>query len=192
MRPQEILSMIEEASGTRMFEEKKEDAFKKIAKKDKKVQEILNEIATDITPKMDKLREEKRSFLEWQKSCIELERIARTLRAWEWTDAQARVEAKAEEIGVAQKAIQQATKDMKQFNKEITAAEKNAEEVTAQRDKELKKGGKFKKLEEDVLEQGKAVAKIRTQVELKSGTIADEESQLATAEQELEQVCVRH
>jgi structural maintenance of chromosome 2 len=40
MKPQEVLSMIEEASGTRMFEERKEKALNTMAKKDKKVAEI--------------------------------------------------------------------------------------------------------------------------------------------------------
>lgn len=40
MKPQEILAMIEEAAGTRMFEEKKDRALKTIAKKDQKLQEI--------------------------------------------------------------------------------------------------------------------------------------------------------
>lgn len=37
MKPPEILSMIEEAAGTRMFESKKMAALKTIGKKDKKV-----------------------------------------------------------------------------------------------------------------------------------------------------------
>ena len=40
MKPPEILSMIEEAAGTRMFEDRKEKAVKNIAKKDPKLAEI--------------------------------------------------------------------------------------------------------------------------------------------------------
>jgi structural maintenance of chromosome 2 len=40
MKPPEILAMIEEAAGTRMFEEKKDKALKTIAKKDQKLAEI--------------------------------------------------------------------------------------------------------------------------------------------------------
>jgi structural maintenance of chromosome 2 len=40
MKPQEMLAMIEEAAGTRMFEMKKQNALKTIAKKDTKVAEI--------------------------------------------------------------------------------------------------------------------------------------------------------
>lgn len=40
MKPPEILAMIEEAAGTRMFEDRKEKAFKTMAKKDAKLEEI--------------------------------------------------------------------------------------------------------------------------------------------------------
>ena len=40
MRPQEVLGMVEEAAGTRMFEECKDKAKKTMGKKDKRVQEI--------------------------------------------------------------------------------------------------------------------------------------------------------
>lgn len=40
MKPAEILGMVEEAAGTRMFEERKDKAIKTMAKKDKKVEEI--------------------------------------------------------------------------------------------------------------------------------------------------------
>lgn len=40
MKPAEILGMVEEAAGTRMFEERKDKATKTMTKKDKKVEEI--------------------------------------------------------------------------------------------------------------------------------------------------------
>ncbi|KAJ3117966.1 Structural maintenance of chromosomes protein 2 [Phlyctochytrium bullatum] len=46
MKPVEVLAMIEEAAGTRMYEEKKEKAFKSIAKKDTKMNEILENSRT--------------------------------------------------------------------------------------------------------------------------------------------------
>ncbi|EIW52907.1 condensin complex subunit SMC2 [Trametes versicolor FP-101664 SS1] len=188
MKPQEILGMVEEAAGTRMFEERKEKALKTIAKKDKRVQEITNLLNEEITPKLDKLREEKRSYVQWQKTCTELERIARTLRAWEWTDARGRAAAKEKEVSAAEKDIASLKKKKDKHNAEIHAAEKDMERVNAQRDKELKKGGKFKKLEEEVSELGKTLAKVRTQVEIKNGTIADEEGKVVASAKELEEL----
>lgn len=42
MKPQEILGMVEEASGTRMFEDRKEKAWKTMARKEKKVEELAS------------------------------------------------------------------------------------------------------------------------------------------------------
>lgn len=84
MKPAEILSMIEEATGTRMFEERKERAFRTMAKKDQKVREIETLLDEEIKPKLDKLREEKRAFLEYQKASSELERLNRLAKAHEW------------------------------------------------------------------------------------------------------------
>ena len=89
--------MVEEAAGTRMFEERKDKAKKTMGKKEKKVQEITNLLEEEITPKLDTLRSEKRSYLQWQKACTELERVGRVLRAYEWTEAKERVAAKDKE-----------------------------------------------------------------------------------------------
>ena len=98
MRPPEILGLIEEAAGTRMYEERKDKARKTMDKKEKRVQEITALLEEEITPKLDTLREEKRSFLEYQKRSTELEKLARLLRAYEWKEATERVKRKDADI----------------------------------------------------------------------------------------------
>ena len=98
MRPPEILGLIEEAAGTRMYEERKDKARKTMAKKEKRVEEITALLEEEITPKLDTLREEKRSFLEYQKRNTELEKLARLLRAYEWKEATERVRRKEADI----------------------------------------------------------------------------------------------
>lgn len=98
MRPPEILGLIEEAAGTRMYEERKDKAKKTMDKKEKRVQEFTTLLEEEITPKLDTLREEKRSFLEYQKRTTELEKLARLLRAYEWREAAERVKRKEADI----------------------------------------------------------------------------------------------
>lgn len=62
MKPLEILSLIEEAAGTRTFEERKDKAQKTMAKKEAKLTEIRNLLSEEIEPKLEKLRNEKRNF----------------------------------------------------------------------------------------------------------------------------------
>ena len=59
MKPPEILSMIEETAGTRMYQSKKESALKTIEKKDAKVQEIERILKEEITPSLERLRKER-------------------------------------------------------------------------------------------------------------------------------------
>ena len=173
-----------------MFEERKAKAHRDIAKKEKKVQELEVLIAEEAAPKISKLREEKRQYVQWQKSCTELERIGRTLRAWEWTDARQRVTTKQAEIAVGEEKIAKQEKEKGRLEKEQAALDKDVTAVKVKRDKELQKGGKFKKLEEQVGELGKVVAKLRTQCEIKTQGIADEQTRVTTLGENLEKVVV--
>ncbi|XP_063495291.1 structural maintenance of chromosomes protein 2-like isoform X2 [Symphalangus syndactylus] len=66
MKPPEILSMIEEAAGTRMYEYKKIAAQKTIEKKEAKLKETKT-ILEEITATIEKLKEERSSYLDYQK-----------------------------------------------------------------------------------------------------------------------------
>ncbi|KAJ3479001.1 hypothetical protein NLI96_g9374 [Meripilus lineatus] len=149
--------------------------------------ELTANLVEEITPKLDRLREEKRAFLQFQKSRTELEKINRVLRAWEWAESQKRVEEKKAEIAAKEKEKDGMNKANAKLAKEVAAAEKDVETVKAQREKEMKKGGKFKKLEEDVGEREKALVKIKTQVDIKNGTIADEEGKMIELERDLQE-----
>ena len=66
MKPQEVLGMIEETAGTRMYEERKLRAERQIEKKQVKVDEINRVIEEDIEPTLKRLRSEKTSFMKFQ------------------------------------------------------------------------------------------------------------------------------
>ncbi|XP_034939024.1 structural maintenance of chromosomes protein 2 [Chelonus insularis] len=87
MKPLEILSMIEEAAGTRMFEEKKEVAIKTIEKKNNRLQEINSILEEDIAPKLAKLKEDKAQYIEYQKVQRELEHYVKIVVAWDYVSA---------------------------------------------------------------------------------------------------------
>lgn len=188
MRPQEILGMVEEAAGTRMFEERKEKAKKTMGKKEKRVDEITSLLAEEIIPKLDTLREEKRSFLQWQKSCSELERIGRLLRAWEWTEGVERVAKKDADIEAKKEEIAMTNKEKEKTVRECHAAERDCEEVKKKRETELKKGGKLKKKEEEVAELEKDLVKVKTQADIKKTTIADDGKKVRELEEEAQKV----
>lgn len=188
MRPKEILGMVEEAAGTRMFEERKDKAKKTMGKKEKRVDEITALLTEEITPKLDTLRTERRAFMQYQKANAELERLARVLRAYEWTDHRAKVSRKDAQISDKERDTAQARREKERAVREAGVAEKNRLDVQAQRDRELKKGGKVTRLEGEAKELEKAVIKLQTQTEIKEGTIKDEDTAREASGRELSEV----
>ena len=87
MKPAEILGMVEEAAGTRMYENKKNTAIKTIEKKQMKVDEINSILSEEITPTLERLRGEKQQYLKWSKNNADIERIERFVVASEYVAA---------------------------------------------------------------------------------------------------------
>ncbi|KAI0034810.1 condensin complex subunit SMC2 [Vararia minispora EC-137] len=194
MKPQEILGMVEEAAGTRTFEERKENAKRTMGKKDKDIRNYTSLLQEEITPKLDKLREEKKAYLQWQKATKELERVGRTLRAFEWTDYTRRVQQRQGELEKMAKGIKEVDKRKERLQGEVEAAEAEAERVRKARDKELKKGGKFAKMEEELLELKKDETRSQVAIEGQETDIQGELkkiSDLQAEQKELEDALIK-
>jgi len=88
MKPPEILSMIEEAAGTRMFQSKKEASLKTIAKKQLKVDEINKILAEEITPQLEKLRQDAKTYKEWSDLNANIQRLERYCVAFMYHQAE--------------------------------------------------------------------------------------------------------
>jgi structural maintenance of chromosome 2 len=91
MKPIEILSMIEEAAGTRMYETKKQSAIKTIEKKQLKVNELSRILDEDITPRLQQLRQEKENYQAWSTTSHEVEKLERLSFAYEYCEAETKV-----------------------------------------------------------------------------------------------------
>lgn len=180
--------MIEEAAGTRMFEEKKDKAKKTMAKKQSRVDEITEMLHTEIEPKLDKLRAEKKNYVDFQKRAAELEKVGRVLRAWEYTDFLKKVVDKEEEAKAVALERKRVEANIKKAQKEGQQAEKDLMEVVKKRDAEMKKGGKLAKLKEETDTLGKEVVKVRTQAEIKQTTMEEEEQKLIEIQTAIEGV----
>ena len=118
MKPQEILGLIEEAAGTRMFELKKQQAVKTIEKKETKLAEIDKVFEEDLTPRLEKLGSERAEYLEYKKSEQDVETLGRVCQAHDYFSSEraqqkcteALEEGKARQVELAA-AIAQAEQD---------------------------------------------------------------------------------
>ncbi|KAF9962365.1 Structural maintenance of chromosomes protein 2 [Mortierella alpina] len=175
MKPPEILSMIEEAAGTRMFEERKEKALKTIAKKEKKVSEITQLLSEEIVPKLDKLRGEKRAYLEFQKTQTEIERLSRIVVSYDYSRYEQRFSKAREELEAKTTLAQRKSAEIQQLQSAISNITQDIEKITGNRIKEMTQGGKFQTLETNFKELSKELVKIKTQQDLKGKEAAEEE-----------------
>lgn len=142
MKPQEVLSMIEEVAGTKAYEEKKDRALKQIAKREKHLEALRRDIREDIEPKLEKLREEKRSYLAYQKAQAELERLTRVVKAREWTLANERLAKAVAEVEAKQREIQACKKLIEREVKERQRMEDDAHEIQRKREA-VSQGGRY-------------------------------------------------
>ncbi|KAL4979933.1 hypothetical protein BDW66DRAFT_84139 [Aspergillus desertorum] len=174
MKAVEILSMIEEAAGTRMFEDRREKAAKTMAKKDLKLQEIEGLLKEEIEPKLEKLRAEKRAFLDFQQTQNDLERLTRLVVAHDYLRSGDRLRAFGEECENKKRKIQALEGNTAKLKSEIAHMEEDMKRVKAARDRELRKGGKFQALEDEVKAHSHELVRLTTVFDLKNASIAEE------------------
>ncbi|EST05697.1 RecF/RecN/SMC, N-terminal [Kalmanozyma brasiliensis GHG001] len=186
MKPAEILSMIEEAAGTRMFEDRKDKAIKTMSKKDQKVKEITALLEEEITPKLDKLREEKRSFLEYQKASTELDRLTRLAKAYEWQQNCARYEEKKALVDQKSQDVQDREDEAKALKRQIESIDKELAQIEKKKEAEMTKGGKLQALVNQSKELQHDLVKRKTNVDLKIGSVEEERKKLQADQASLE------
>lgn len=174
MKAKEILAMLEEAAGTRMFEDRRDKAYKTMAKKEMKVQELAELLRDEIDPKLEKLRQEKRAFLEFQQTQSELERLTKLVVAHDYIRYNERLRQSADDL----EAKKQRAKDLEdsavRMKKEIEYLQEDIKKVKATREKELRKGGKFQALEEEVKTHSHEIVRLTTVLDLKNTSMAEE------------------
>ena len=192
MKPVEILAMLEEAAGTRMFEERKEKAFKTMAKKDQKVQEIHALLREEIEPKLEKLRGEKRAFLEYQQTQSDLERVEKLVVAYDYLRFKERLSRSVKDLDEKKAKIEELGETITRTKMEIANLEEDIKDVTLRREKEMRKGGKYEELEMSVKQASHEVVRLKTAIDLKKGSIDEEtkrkEKAMATLK-DLEKQC---
>ena len=174
MKPVEILAMIEEAAGTRMFEDRRDKALKTMAKKEMKVQEITELLKDEIDPKLEKLRTEKRAFLDFQQTQSDLERLTRLVVAHDYLKNKEKLKQSADDLEAKKQRTTELEQSAKRLKDEISYLEEDMKKVKAAQEKELRKGGKFQALEEEVKTHSHEVVRLATILDLKEASRTEE------------------
>lgn len=143
----------------------------------------------EIEPKLERLRGEKRTYLEYRQVSADLERLSRLVVAYDWTTLSnklATLASRADEVKAAIIATDDSQADLK---REIHAMEKEQGSIHKRMEKEQTKGGKVEKLKHAVDELATDLARLKTQIELAKTTVKEEDKrakELAKAHDEAE------
>ncbi|KAK9369190.1 RecF/RecN/SMC [Lipomyces kononenkoae] len=175
MKPTEILAMIEEASGTRMFEERRDKALKTMSKKDKKFEEINELLREEIEPKLDKLRAEKRTFLELQQTQSDLERLTKVVVSHDYVKYNEQLAGFEQMIADKTSEANEAEAQINKMHNEMAIIEEDSARIRALREKELQKGKEYQKLEQKLKELSHEIVRLSTLLELKTKNTGEEE-----------------
>ncbi|KAK9458146.1 P-loop containing nucleoside triphosphate hydrolase protein [Dipodascopsis uninucleata] len=175
MKPSEILAMIEEASGTRMFEERRDKAFKTMAKKDKKVEEINGLLREEIEPKLSKLRVEKRSFLELQQTQSDLERLTRVVVAHDFVRYSELANNFDQLMNQKKIKLDNMEADISKSKAELELIKEDLTRVRQLKENEIQGGKKYHKLEQELKDLSHEIVRINTLLDLKKSNLSEEE-----------------
>ena len=132
MKPNEILGMIEEAAGTRMYENKRVQAIKTIEKKQKKVDELNSVLNEEITPTLERLRGEKQHYLKWNLNKTKMEGLRRFVVASEYVKVQELLRKSEEKTDALELEVQKQEDILDKCKVEINNKEEEIEALTTQ------------------------------------------------------------
>ncbi|XP_069736366.1 structural maintenance of chromosomes protein 2 [Phaenicophaeus curvirostris] len=174
MKPQEILAMIEEAAGTRMYECKKLSVQKTIQKKETKLKNVQMLLDEEITPTLNKLKEERSCYLEYQKVARSIDHLSHFCIAYQFVQAEETRASSAEvlkgmqdDLEKFQESIVETEKKMKQLKEEIVEMEK-------EKDKDI--GATLRSLEDGLSEVQRVNTKAQSTLDVKKQNLKNEEN----------------
>ena len=173
MKPPEILSMIEEAAGTMMYESKKQQAQKTIEKKDQKLREINDILNEEITPTLAKLKEERSTYLEYQKIQRELEHLTKLYIAWKFISAEETAAKADQDLDEVKANMIKLKQDIENSIQKIAEMTSQIAELQRTRDEEL--GGKLQELEFALKEREKETMKAESALKANNDSKKQEE-----------------
>ncbi|XP_073536274.1 structural maintenance of chromosomes protein 2-like [Phyllobates terribilis] len=185
MKPPEILALIEEAAGTRMYDCKKMVAQKTIQKKEATLKEIQKILDEEISMTLQKLKEERSSYLEYQKILREIEHLSRLYVAYQFMCAEETKVRSAEELMEMQDSIHKLQETMAENEQKMKELSKEIVELEKKRDQEF--GGVLRTLEEGLVEAQRAETKAQSALDLMKQNLKSEKMKRNTVVKSMEE-----
>lgn len=147
MKPPEILSLLEEASGTKLYERKKEAAVKTLAKKQARLGEIDQLMEQELLPSLRRLEQQCAAYHEYAVTSQAHERLRRFCVAYDYHACREALLSGEQELS----SLQEEARSLGEAREraEAEAAERASEVAALQAEKEIQAGGEVKELQEE-------------------------------------------
>lgn len=163
MKPPEILSMIEEAAGTRLYEMKKVAAQNTILKKDKKLEEIGRVLNEEIIPTLEKLKGERAKYIQWSQGRTEIEKLERYCVAYQYTTCSAQSEKAKRDVQQLEQELESMQQKCTESQSLIKSIQKTIDQKRRSKQKDIEND--FANLEKKVAELSKTLVQLNSQYE---------------------------
>ncbi|CAH9090746.1 unnamed protein product [Cuscuta epithymum] len=186
MKPPEVLSMLEEAAGTRMYETKKDAALKTLEKKQSKVDEIDKLLDQEILPALDKLRKERKQYVQWADGNAKLDRLMRFCVAYDYVQAEQVRDNAIKGLEEIKSKIYSIDGNADKMRGEIKLLEKKASELQAE--KEANIGGEVNSLSKRVDALSHDLVKETSVLKNQEDTLGTEKDNFKKMEANLEEL----
>jgi structural maintenance of chromosome 2 len=183
MKPPEVLAMIEEAAGTRMYETKKSSALKTIARKQVKVDEINKILVEEINPTLERLKKERSSYLTWSSNKEEMKRLQRFVTAATYKGYKDTVDQSQDRVEEAQQTQENLKSDAAEIKEHVKQYDSNISALAKEKQNQM--ASAFSSLEQQVGEHSKELVKQTSMWQHKKDNVDAERTTLQETEASL-------
>ncbi|KAI1305928.1 Structural maintenance of chromosomes protein 2 [Halotydeus destructor] len=180
MKPHEILSMVEEATGASRFELKKKASYDKIAKKQKELNEVDHLLNEEILPKLEKLKKEQSGLQEYNRLKQQTEHLSRVYTAFQYVKCQEMCDESGSKISAKKESISGAKNTISELETKVSDMEDEIKRLEEEKDKEF--GGALGRLDEELKQVQMTEAKTSTVLKHKKDLLAEEKKKKTSVE----------
>lgn len=188
MKPLEILGLIEEAAGTKVYEWQREKAEKTMKKKNLKLQTTENLLSEEVEPKLHHLREQKRIVLEYQDIQSEFETLSKAVAAHDYrvySESLIKITQKLEKL---KNQLEQDKQHANGLRSEIKNLEEDFEQTKLKKQQEAEKSDVVKDIEKQENSITNEVTRLTTTKGIQQQTLVDFQQNLQKNQKELEKL----
>ncbi|KAF4669797.1 Structural maintenance of chromosomes protein 2 [Perkinsus olseni] len=186
MKPDEILALMEEAAGTKLYDLKRAQAEKKISNKEARAAEIERTLREEFTPRLEQLQKESENYDRWAKASAEIGRLGRFVVAWEFYEMTSQQRDYEGRIGEMQGMLRDKQEEVLERDNDIEETREEIEECKKKKARiDQQQEGEFARVNEQAKEANRSVVKAQVMVENKENDIKAEEERLKGVEKQL-------